>query len=95
MSYRCLQCGVDLGTAPATDMYCSRHKTDENAANARLIAAAPQLFEAGKKMWAFYNDLASSNPGFMGKLCLQNYQQWNEAMIAMPAALAAAEEAGQ
>ena len=30
---------------------------------------------------AFYNDLAKSNPGFMGKLCLQNYGQWHEALL--------------
>src|SRR5438132_242018 len=60
-------------------------------ANARLIAAAPELLEAGKKFLAFYNDLAKSNPGFMGKLGLQDYAQYNEAMLELPAAIAKAE----
>lgn len=29
---------------------------------------------------AFYDDLARSNPGFIGKLCLQNYAQMCEAL---------------
>lgn len=57
----------------------------------RLIAAAPILLSAAKKFLAFYEDLAKSNPGFMGKLALQNYQQWNEALMELPAAIAKAE----
>lgn len=56
-----------------------------------LLASWRELLEAGKLMWAFYNDLDTSNPGFMGKLVLQDYAQWNEAMLAMPAAIAKAE----
>ena len=60
--------------------------------NARRAAANAHdaLVEACEKMWGFWNDLAGSNPGFLGKLCLQDYAQFNEAMIAMPAALALA-----
>jgi len=59
----------------------------------RLRLSNAALVTAGEKMWAFFNDLANSNPGFMGKLVLQNYAQMNEAMILMPKALAAAKEA--
>ncbi len=57
---------------------------------AYLIAAAPELLTAATKMLAFYNDLAKSNPGFMGKLTLQDYAQWNEALIELPRAIAKA-----
>lgn len=30
---------------------------------------------------AHYEDLCKSNPGFMGKLTLQNYTLWNEALL--------------
>lgn len=30
---------------------------------------------------AFYADLSKSNPGFMGKLALQDYAQWNKALL--------------
>lgn len=29
------------------------------------------------------DDLGKSNPGFMGKLCLQDYALWNDALVAM------------
>jgi hypothetical protein len=64
---------------------------EREAANARLIAAAPELLEALKLFLAFYNDLADSNPGFMGKLTLQDYAQWNAAMMAVPRAIDKAE----
>lgn len=60
-------------------------------ANGRLIAAAPDLLKALQTFLAFWDDLAKSNPGFMGKLCLQNYAQWNEALLQAPAAIAKAE----
>jgi hypothetical protein len=50
-----------------------------------------ELLGAANKMMKFYKDLSESNPGFMGRLTLQNYQQWNEAMIELPTALAKAE----
>lgn len=33
------------------------------------------------------DDLYKSNPGFMGKLCLQDYALWNEALMAMDSAV--------
>lgn len=60
-----------------------------------LFNAATQqrdaLLAAGKKMMAFHHDLRKSNPGYMSKLTLQDYQQWNEAFIELPAAIASAE----
>ena len=43
--------------------------------------AALEILDALRAMSAFYVDLAKSNPGFMGRLCLQDYGLWNEAMI--------------
>lgn len=60
---------------------------DEHSANARLIAAAPELLEALELITAHYDDLSKSNPGFMGKLCLQDYGLWNRALLAMSAAI--------
>lgn len=60
-------------------------------ANARLIAAAPALLAAAKKTKAFIDDLGRGNPGFLGKLVLQDYQQFNEAMMELPAAILLAE----
>lgn len=39
-------------------------------------------------MQRHYNDLGDSNPGFMGKLSLQDYGLWNEALLAMDRACA-------
>lgn len=35
----------------------------------------------------YFDDLAKSNPGFMGNLVLQDYALWNDAMIAERKAL--------
>lgn len=63
---------------------------EECQSNAILMTASPDLLAASRKFLAFYNDLAKSNPGFMGKLTLQNYARWNEAMTELPAAIAKA-----
>lgn len=63
----------------------------EMLANARLIAAGKELYYAAKKTKAFIDDLAESNPGYLGKLALQNYAQFNEAMIELPRAIDKAE----
>ena len=42
-----------------------------------------QANEALRLIQAFITDLGDSNPGFLGKLCLQDYGQMNEAYIAM------------
>lgn len=51
-------------------------------------AVALETLEALRLMNGYVDDLAASNPGFMGKLCLQNYARWNEAMVASEVALA-------
>lgn len=58
---------------------------------ARVMAASMRLLAAAKLFFAFYTDLSSSNPGFMGKLVLQDYATWNEALLELPAAIAEAE----
>ena len=42
---------------------------------------AKDSLEAVRAMSAHYDDLGKSNPGFMGKLTLQDYGLWNEALI--------------
>lgn len=56
-----------------------------------LCDAAGELLRAAKKTKAFIDDLSKSNPGFLGKLVLQDYAQFNEAMIELPRAIAKAE----
>ena len=63
----------------------------ENTADAALIAAAPELLDALKTLLAFCEDLSKSNPGYMAKMVLQDYGQWNQAFIKAPAAIAKAE----
>ena len=72
-------------------------KTDQNAASQGTSAspcsevewqtAALEILDALRAMSAFYADLAKSNPGFMGKLCLQDYGLWNDAMLKKSAVL--------
>lgn len=64
---------------------------EQAEANCNLIAAAPDLLEAAKLMLEFYNDLSASNPGFMGKLALQDYGRWNDAINKLPNAINRAE----
>ena len=40
-----------------------------------------EVLKALRLINAHYNDLSASNPGFIGKLCLQNYKLWNEALL--------------
>lgn len=42
------------------------------------MATLLESVDALKTLWAFVEDLGKSNPGFLGKLCLQNYAQMNE-----------------
>jgi hypothetical protein len=60
-------------------------------ANAKLIASAPDLLEALKDLWGFVQDLQKSNPGYLGKCCLQDYAQLNRVFINTPTAIAKAE----
>jgi hypothetical protein len=66
---------------------CQYGPKAEKEANARLIVAAPELLSAAIKLMAVFDDLSKSNPGFLGKLVLQDYAQLNEALIEMPAAI--------
>jgi hypothetical protein len=36
---------------------------------------------------AHYDDISKNNPGFIGKLCLQRYNLWNEALLVSEGAL--------
>lgn len=47
----------------------------------RMLAVAPELLEALRLLWDFLEDLGSSNPGFMGKLTLQDYGRMNDAYL--------------
>ena len=49
---------------------------------------ALEALEALRLMNAHYDDLSKSNPGFMGKLCLQKYGLWNEALVTSEQVLA-------
>jgi len=44
-------------------------------------AVASDCLNALRLMNAHYNDISKSNPGFMGKLCLQRYDLWNTALL--------------
>lgn len=73
----------------------SQQSTSQRVWNEVYITHActnlPALLEASKKMMAHYDDLCKSNPGFMGKMCLQDYALWNEALLSMERAIPAVE----
>lgn len=46
--------------------------------------------DALKRLWTFLDDLSKSNPGYLGKLVLQDYGAMNEAFIAARQTLAKA-----
>lgn len=48
---------------------------------------ALECLEALRLFNQHYEDLSKSNPGFLGKLCLQDYGLLNEALIASDKAL--------
>lgn len=48
---------------------------------------AIDCLHALRLMNAHYDDMSKSNPGFMGKLCLQRYDLWNEALLVSEGAL--------
>lgn len=48
---------------------------------------AKEALEALRAFNAHYDDLSKSNPGFMAKLCLQDYGLWNEALLKSGAVL--------
>lgn len=51
-------------------------------------AIAMEAFNALRLMNAHYDDMSKSNPGFLGKLVLQDYALLNEAFIASSNVLA-------
>ena len=62
------------------------HSYDVDA-NARLIAAAPDLYDVVPRLLAVIEDFMPN----VGRCALQNYQELNEAPIAARAAIAKAE----
>lgn len=52
------------------------------------MAAAPELLDALQTLWAWVDDLRKSNPGYLGKLVLQDYGQMNQAFIKTECVLA-------
>lgn len=66
---------------------------DDREANARLIAAAPDLLDALTLLLGFVDDLQKSNPGYLGRMFLQDYGQMNRALGQAPAAIAKATKA--
>lgn len=42
---------------------------------------AEEAIVALRLMNAHHDDLSKSNPGFMGKMCLQDYGLWNRALM--------------
>jgi hypothetical protein len=52
---------------------------EEDAEYWKTIAI--ETLDAINALGSHYNDIAFSNPGFLGKLCLQNYALMNEATI--------------
>jgi hypothetical protein len=42
---------------------------------------AVDALDALRSINAHYDDLSKSNPGFMGKMCLQDYGLWNESLL--------------
>lgn len=47
----------------------------------KIYAHGPETLAALQKLWAFLEDLRKSNPGYLGKLCLQDCAQMNEAFM--------------
>ena len=58
------------------------------------VALHDELVNALKLMDAHYEDLGKSNPGFMGKLTLQDYGLWNDALMAMGKVMAKIKKGG-
>ena len=52
---------------------------EDQATNWKQIAE--EAIVALRLMNAHYDDLSKSNPGFMGKMCLQDYGLWNRALM--------------
>ncbi len=48
---------------------------------AELFAGSPEILDALRLLWGFLEDVGKSNPGWMGKLCLQDYGQMNAAYL--------------
>jgi len=54
----------------------------------KLRAEREECLNALRLLSDHYDDLSKSNPGFMGKLTLQRYDLWNEALLATDLVLA-------
>ena len=79
----------------ATSRGCSMKVDEAEKAKAlQLARAAPELREALELLHGFVLDLLDSNPGIIGRACLQEYDRFNMALIKAPQALAAAKGEG-
>lgn len=79
---QCKGCGTYFPASILRDPKCELCKQID-----QLKAQRDELLEAAKLMLEFWDDLSKSNPGFMGKLCLQDYARWNMALLKLPAAI--------
>jgi hypothetical protein len=88
----------DLGSIPdeATGKDALAAELYGNAAFiVQACNAHDALVEALREMVELWNDLGRSNPGFMSKLTLQDYQRFNEAPMNARAALRLAGKKGE
>lgn len=58
----------------------AEHAAEEIAA---ITSERDEMLAALRLLEGFISDLGDSNPGFLGKLCLQDYGRMNDAYIAM------------
>lgn len=72
------------------DIVCALRDQSTQATDAALLASSPDLLEACELIAAHLKDLGESNPGYMRKLVLQDYELWNRAHVALRSAIAKA-----
>lgn len=50
-------------------------------ASVEMSTELPKTLDALRSLWGFLEDVGKSNPGWMSKLCLQDYGAMNDAYI--------------
>jgi hypothetical protein len=75
----------------ADRLLCNLASMTDAAVAEECEQAVQSLLNASKLMWDFYEDLSRSNPGFLGRLVLQDYKRYTAAIAMMPVALKAME----